>query len=209
MRVSVRLVAGARGTPAIVLAAHRLRQQRLDQNPLRVRQQLELLLAHATRTSNLLPYAKVSSLRQNIFMKHALTLLRYVACLPSTRQYTSVVFAAARAHVYRPDRCRPRSRSSFRSSLFSRMPKVARAKDVASLGSISNAASPLTSDKAPLFDVTTGNPAAKASATGSPNPSLSEGNRSKSASAKMWLMLRSLGACTNPREDARIDRKSV
>jgi len=50
----------------------RFRQQRLDQLPLRIVQQLESLLAHTRSSTNHPPHAVVPSLRPNLFMKHAL-----------------------------------------------------------------------------------------------------------------------------------------
>jgi hypothetical protein len=64
--------AGCPWTPSLVLATFRLRQQRLDQLPLRLTQQLESLLAHARTSSNHPPHTEVPSLRPNLFMKHAL-----------------------------------------------------------------------------------------------------------------------------------------
>ena len=55
-----------------VLALLRFRQQRLDQLPLPLTQQLKPLLAHARSSSNPPPHPEVSSLRPNLFMKHAL-----------------------------------------------------------------------------------------------------------------------------------------
>lgn len=59
-------------TTPLVLAALRLRQQRIDQHPLRIVQQLKSLLAHAKSSSNHSSLAEVHSLRPNLFMKHAL-----------------------------------------------------------------------------------------------------------------------------------------
>ena len=62
-------------TTPLVLAALRLRQQRIDQPPLRIVQQLKWLLAHATSASNHSSLAEFHSLRPNLFMKHALGLM--------------------------------------------------------------------------------------------------------------------------------------
>ncbi len=77
-------------TAPSVLAPLRLRQQRLNQLPLPLTQQLKTLLAHAKSSTNHPPHAEVHSLRPNLFMKHALKNLQVKWPLDSERPFCLV-----------------------------------------------------------------------------------------------------------------------
>src|SRR5215831_2923153 len=86
-------------------------------------------------------------------------------------EYNSNVFAAARCQLYCFTRRNPFSLSDLRSDSLSKTFVMAVPNSRAFCGSTNTAASPATSPRAVVFEVTTGAPQPIASKTGMPNPS--------------------------------------